>query len=207
MTDENKNNPINGNYKHEKNSRRTGGEFHVNSASYPRVMPGGGAWLSNSVYIITLTVTCGKSTCRCIWSSIGITSQCKGSGLIRFKQVVTCDIHLCVISPFSIFIWIWINCCIHYRHSTIVYWNINKGLEAYLRGDWLDQVTESYVHLGDILQCRHLFCELPSGKFYFKQYIITSFIFIQGEASSQNKWLYQNSECLHSPWARSRLEK
>ncbi len=35
MTDENKNNTINGHYKHEKNSWRTGGEFHVTSESYP----------------------------------------------------------------------------------------------------------------------------------------------------------------------------
>ena len=42
MTDENKNNSINGHYKYEKNLRRTGGEFHVNSACYPQVMPGGG---------------------------------------------------------------------------------------------------------------------------------------------------------------------
>ncbi len=37
-------NSINGHYKHKKlvdNSRRTGGEFHVDSASYPRVMSGG----------------------------------------------------------------------------------------------------------------------------------------------------------------------
>ncbi len=35
MTDENKNNSIDGHYKHEKkNSQRTGCEFHVNSASY-----------------------------------------------------------------------------------------------------------------------------------------------------------------------------
>ena len=41
MADENS---INGRYKHKKlaeNSWRTGGEFHVDSASYPRVMSGG----------------------------------------------------------------------------------------------------------------------------------------------------------------------
>ncbi len=43
MTDENKNNSINGHYKHEK-KRRTGGEFQVNSASY--------AWWDNNDSII-----------------------------------------------------------------------------------------------------------------------------------------------------------
>ncbi len=44
MADENKNNSINSHYKHKKladNPLRTGGEFHVDSASYPRVMSGG----------------------------------------------------------------------------------------------------------------------------------------------------------------------
>ncbi len=44
MAYENKHNSINGHYKHKTladNSRRTGGEFHVDSASYPRVMSGG----------------------------------------------------------------------------------------------------------------------------------------------------------------------
>ncbi len=50
MTDKNKNNSINGHYKHEKkNLRRTGGEFQVNSASYPQVMPGGKGIVSKNI--------------------------------------------------------------------------------------------------------------------------------------------------------------
>ncbi len=44
MADEKKQSSITGHYKHNKlaeNSRRTGGKFHVDSVSYPRVMSGG----------------------------------------------------------------------------------------------------------------------------------------------------------------------